>query len=283
MAGGEQTFNAPRTGYYKLEVWGAQGGTTYSSGYGGYSVGIINLTKNEKLYINIGGQGTVEFEVEILGGYNGGGKGRRVSGTGSSASGGGATHIATQSGLLSSLETNKDKIIIVAGGGGGSGNWDSGLKAGSGGGYIGANGTDANSAYDFNKYGIGGTQSSGGYSYDNNTIGIGQFGQGGFYTGNQSNGGGGGYYGGGASSEKSAGGGGGSGYIGNNILKEKVMYCYGCEESNGTTTKTISTTGTSTERDTTNCPNGYSESPISKCAKVGNGYARITYLGKKIK
>lgn len=56
-------------------------------------------------------------------------------------------------------------------------------------------------------------------------------------------------------------GGGGSRYIGNSILKDKVMYCYNCEES----TKTISTT----------CSE---EMPTSYCAKKGNSYARITLV-----
>lgn len=44
------------------------------------------------------------------------------------------------------------------------------------------------------------------------------------------------------------------------------MYCYNCEESSEESTKTISTT----------CAE---ETPTSNCAKKGNGYARITYIG----
>src|SRR5574344_1298482 len=44
--GAEQTFTSACDGYYKLETWGAQGGTANSTessigGAGGYSVGII--------------------------------------------------------------------------------------------------------------------------------------------------------------------------------------------------------------------------------------------------
>ena len=60
-------------------------------------------------------------------------------------------------------------------------------------------------------------------------------------------------------------GGGGSGYIGNSLLKDKVMYCYDCEESSEESTKTISTT----------CSE---ETPTENCAKKGNGYARITLV-----
>ena len=57
----------------------------------------------------------------------------------------------------------------------------------------------------------------------------------------------------------------GSGYIGNNLLTDKIMYCYECEESDDISTKTISTT----------CIN---KTPTSNCAKEGNGYARITLV-----
>ena len=63
----------------------------------------------------------------------------------------------------------------------------------------------------------------------------------------------------------SACGGGGSGYIGNSLLTNKVMYCYNCEESFEESTKTISTT----------CNE---ETPTGYCAKKGNGYARITLV-----
>ena len=60
--GGEQTFIAPTTGTYKLEVWGAQGGSineTYYGGYGAYSFGNIKISQNDKLYINVGGTGKI--------------------------------------------------------------------------------------------------------------------------------------------------------------------------------------------------------------------------------
>ena len=52
--GGEQTFTVPTTGTYKLETWGAQGysvNSTYFGGYGGYSVGFVQLKNNTNLYI----------------------------------------------------------------------------------------------------------------------------------------------------------------------------------------------------------------------------------------
>ena len=98
------------------------------------------------------------------------------------------------------------------------------------------------------------------------------------YTSDSTGGSGGGYYGGTSSSQHGTGSG-GSGYIGNSNLNNKSMYCYGCQEDlTNESTFTVSTTGTSSYKDTTNCPNGYSSDPISKCAKEGNGFARITLV-----
>ena len=62
-------WTVPKTGYYSLETWGAQGGdatdgtNTARGGYGAYAYGEVLLTQGEKLYINVGGQN----------GYGGGG------------------------------------------------------------------------------------------------------------------------------------------------------------------------------------------------------------------
>ena len=269
--GYEEIFTAYKNGTYKLEVWGAQGGdysTTYLGGYGGYSIGQIYLNKGDKLYINIGGSGTktVSSDSDATGGYNGGGRGASRSSYVVSTSGGGTTHIAKSSGLLSTLENNKDSILIVAGGGGGT-SYEYGPysgQGGAGGGYLGNTGTCTNSSY---KPGTGGSQSMAGTNGGGNVVnGVnrgddGAFGQGG--NGNYYSAGGGGFYGGGASNQ--SGGGGGSGYIGNSLLNNKIMYCYNCTESQETATKTVSTT----------CNE---ETPTENCAKKGNGYAKITYI-----
>ena len=50
-----QSFNVIVTGYYKLEVWGAQGGygynnaTTYAGGLGGYSIGTVKLNAGDSI------------------------------------------------------------------------------------------------------------------------------------------------------------------------------------------------------------------------------------------
>ena len=267
--GTENSFYAPFDGNYKLEVWGAQGGSyssTCNGGYGGYSTGDIQLLKNDVLYINVGGadveNGTHKAKA---GGYNGGGNAtssndRNILET----AGGGATHIAVSSGLLKTFENKKDDLLIVAaGGGGGAGNSVvMCTQGGNAGGYIGNDGTRYEEG-STNGYGTGATQSSGG-SYvigseiNSKFIGTGNFGEG---ASTVAAGGGGGYYGGGVGIYS---GGGGSGYIGNNSLSNKAMYCYNCEESNEKNTKTISTTDVS-------------EIASSQKAKQGNGYAKIIF------
>ena len=78
--GDEQTFTAPISGTYKLEIWGAQGGSydKYEGGYGGHSKGNVKLMKEDILYINNGGTGAANLGLSIMspGGYNGGGTGR---------------------------------------------------------------------------------------------------------------------------------------------------------------------------------------------------------------
>ena len=261
--GGEQTFVTPVRGVYVLETWGAQGGasnTTYIGGYGGYSIGKVVLPSDKKIYINVGGKGgtnsTANSTTGAEGGYNGGGTAKANSGVNHLyGAGGGATHIALSSGLLSTFENNQDDLLIVSGGGGG-GRWQANYAAGrygyggSGGGYIGV------TAYDIasNTSVYGGTQEG---PTEGGTKG--SFGQGGVSSAQGA--GGGGYYGGNTGGP----GGGGSGYIGNATLSEKVMYCYNCEESTEASTKTISTT----------CA---SATPTENCAKSGNGYARITLI-----
>ena len=72
-----QKFIAPYSGTYKLEAWGAQGGTTqgYLGGFGAYSYGEVWLNKGEELYIAVGGAGigATGTGQSLDGGYNGGG------------------------------------------------------------------------------------------------------------------------------------------------------------------------------------------------------------------
>lgn len=128
--GAEQTFTVPTTGYYTLEVWGAQGGgITNAGGKGGYSTVVCQLTSGSTVYIYCGGQGAARSgSTGGAGGWNGGGRGG--DGYSSEYGGGGATHIATsQIGDIttnnalftgsSSSPTARTGLLLVAGGGGG--------------------------------------------------------------------------------------------------------------------------------------------------------------------
>ena len=219
--GNVQTFTAPCSANYKLEVWGAQGGNyeSMSGGKGGYSIGNKNLNSSNNLYVCVGGTGgTYSGNTGGSAGYNGGGKGGNgyqgdyqhiIPG---GAGGGGATHIAitTNRGVLKNYINNKSEIILVAGGGGGVIVW--GDAGGIGGGTNGGNVASYGNVYSCS----GATQSSG-YSF-----GQGQDGktktQGGSYGSEGNGGGGGGWYGGptiqNMGNYSDCSGTGGSGYIG---------------------------------------------------------------------
>lgn len=276
-----QTKTITEPGYYKLEVWGAQGGDSYvegdanyRGGYGGYSQGIIKLDSETNLYVVIGGSGkrcvcqTSQTCCGENGGYNGGGKSLQYTkGSTYYGSGGGATHIAMIPGLLASLENNVDSILLVAGGGGGASNWKGDATTGynhlggDAGGISGMIGTYTRTDREYTC--TGGSQTAAGTG--THTTGNG-FGLGGYASAKYGPGSGAGFYGGGDSETSSCGG---SGYIGNSFLTNKSMYCYNCTTSNEESTKTISTT----------C---HSSSATSNCAKEGNGYAIITYLGSTL-
>ena len=144
--GSVQQITLPK-GKYKLQCWGAQGGNvtgTYAvnGSKGGYSEGVLTLTKTTTLYIFVGGQGTSytssasQTSTSVVnGGWNGGGAGRRTSlynsggidGRSFPRGGGGGTDIAlvTSAMSYSSGRTTRDSAsllsrIIVAGGGAGA-------------------------------------------------------------------------------------------------------------------------------------------------------------------
>ena len=292
----EQSLVVPTNGYYKLEVWGASGGTnsinngaiTSRGGYGGYSTGTIYLKKGKIIYINVGGKGSTNAGTNgsvVNGGYNGGAACTKDEWAMVCNTSGGATHIALKSGQLYELKDYKGEydstagvhkstdILIVAGGGGAGGievntqNGNRYTSGGSGGGYKGASGSKSSGISDPSA--PGGTQTyTNGSKFGQANNGTGWYGVSGagFYSGSGG-----------------AGGGGGSGYIGNSSLTNKIMYCYDCEESEGTETKTVSTTNTNNPlRDGINCSDGYANSPVSKCAKGEDGYAKITYIGKTL-
>ena len=267
-AGAIQSWKILTTGTYKVEVWGAQGGTnnnSYPGGFGGYSEGETDLNKGAVIYVGVGGSGG----RGVVGYNGGGGKGSYAGG------GGGASHIGLANGIITEYSSNLNALLLVAGGGGGcyKGSGYSINGYGHGGGYIGQTGYGSTT-----RWAKGGTQTSAGNNYYGN--GSGSFGQGGTYTGSytRSGGGGGGLYGGGASrayndasstdtSDKwvSGVGGGGSGYLGQ-MIRNGCMYSYNTAFiSSDVSTKTVSTPSVSSDA-------------ISRYAKEGNGYARITLV-----
>ena len=264
-------------GYYKLEVWGASGGSgsngSYAGGKGGYSYGTVHLNKGDVLYVYTGGQGNNGGTTSSIksGGYNGGG----ASGYYRAGSGGGGSDIRINS-------TSTYARVIVAGGGGGASSYTN-YTGGAGGGTSGSAGKGYSSYY-----ARGGTQTSGGAagSYTSATT---KGSSGSFYSGgaapstantnNRSGGGGGGWYGGGGGSYYSStryyyyaasGGGGGSGFVYTSTASKPSSYLLAASyQLSNASTRAGNTSFTS--------PTGTSETGHS-----GNGYAKVTYVGQSL-
>ena len=275
-----QYFTVPVDGYYKIEAWGAQGGgTNGNGGKGGYTSGLIYLTTGETLYVYVGGKGGEEEKETKTneGGWNGGGYSGKNPNV-YSFGGGGATDIRyfSETPLPNDLEWNStkglDTRIMVAGGGGGTFKVGSNSKQyiinpGAGGNLIGGTGT-GDFRYSSNNEETpnsgGGTQTRAGDAlYTASIDKRGKFGSGttSYQTG-WGGGGGGGYYG-GSTGEGKAGGGGSSyisGHKGCAAPKEKVFI------------NTSMIAGDHTMPDPEN--NG------TIVGKSGNGYAKITLIGK---
>ena len=256
----EDTMVVKVAGLYKFVLTGGKGGADLAAGggYGGNGGTTIiyrYLKPGDAVYINVGGNGgrTAEggrynnrkglgWAAYAKGGYNGGGRSSTQSSKndpdynqGQGGDGGGATSVATASGTLNTLSSNKDAVIAVAGGGAGAAGVDNVNNNGSydtnhggvGGGTSGGKGSDGRSNP--------GTQTEGGScGYAENGCGAGSFGQGGASNTYTGGGGGGGYYGGGGASfwayDKNASAAGGSGYI-----KEASITFNGVKYTNSTT------------------------------------------------
>lgn len=273
-----QPFDVIVTGYYKFEVWGAEGGYRSSqsySGKGGYSAGTIKLNAGDKLYVYTGGQGgattcSTKTSSICAGGFNGGGYRYNYPG------GGGA----------SDIRINEDSLlarVIVAGGGGSDG---ATTKIGMYGG--GTSGGAATQSY--GSYGYGGTQT--GFTTTVTALTTqpttnsssnypGGFGFGGFGV-HQSSGyagaGGGGWYGGcgsvpDGSGDDDRGGGGGSGFVytGQNVTVPSGS-TYKITSQYAMTSTTLAAGNTSFTS-----PTGASET-----GHTGNGYAKVTFVGQTL-
>lgn len=266
--GGVQSVTLP-VGTYRLEVWGAEGGTAINNygGYGGYSVGTLTLTdESTVLYIQVGGYPAPvgDDRVVVPGGYNGGGNGynRYYNDTATYGQGGGGG---------TDIRIGQDSLyarVIVAGGGGGSASNGNERAKKYGGGLDG--GCEAS---DYQAHQTPSTGST--------NVNFGTFGQGGAATtegGNYkygSGGGGGGWYGGAASNRYSDSettlrtyNGGGSGYV--YTADTATNYPSGCLLNSSYYLTEAQTIAGNTSFPS---PNGGTET-----GHEGNGYARITVL-----
>ena len=235
-----KTFTPTENGKYKIELWGAQGGslnggTPAAAGKGAYTSGEIELTTSDTLYFYVG-------QGKVTGGgatsFNGG------TGTGGANPGGGATDVRLVN--TAALTTWKDtasfysRIMVAAGGGS-----TSSPVGGHAGGLKGYNGIAVS------------TQTS---------AGTGGYGNGGFGFGGGGFGGGGGYWGGGGIASPGPGGG-GSSYISGHT---------GCVAMTaGTTTARTGTGGASCVTETTDnlCSVHYSNKIFENTLMIdGAGY-----------
>lgn len=305
----EQIYVVPRTGIYKISLWGSGGGISANytgdrrkTGQGAYVSGEIKLNKGNVLFLHVGSKGesgkkisdeqlyTAFGDASIggIGGYNGGGNGFDDPEGQAAGGGGGATDIRLISGNWDNFESLKSRIMVAAGGGGmsryykyaGSPHENAGI-AGSGGTLTG-NAAVAASKIE-NDYGRGATQTTG-YLF-----GKGQNGMICMTTLNGIGGGGSGYFG-----AKSGdcptidwvpptGAGGGSSY---------VSGCKGCNSIFSESTEdNLKFTGDATHYSGLRFSNiemksGNEKMPGKKenstmVGNIGDGYARIKYLRRK--
>ncbi|MDE5638526.1 MAG: hypothetical protein K2I47_01810, partial [Odoribacter sp.] len=173
-------------GKYKIEAWGAAGGTYNGSiraGYGGYVGGEINLAQAKSLIIFVGSR---PIGATYYGGFNGGGRGNTAYG--GSGGGGGASDIRLINAAWNNFESLKSRIIVAAGGGGASNYGTNGGYygyGGHGGGLTGGNGSFSKccNGGSFPAVATGGTQTSGGVGLGRGSDGVGAAGSGGGYYG----------------------------------------------------------------------------------------------------
>lgn len=231
--GEQDVMTVSVAGLYRFNLTGARGGADIwaNAGVGGTTTVYKYLKPGDAVYINVGGNGGrtaeggkgtsragLDWAGWAAGGYNGGGisntrSSEANSNEGQGGDGGGATSVATASGTLDTLSSNKTSIIGVAGGGGGGaatenaygGGSNPGVTGGNGGGTSGGGGSS------------GGTQTAGGACGAGGGCQAGYFGHGGKSNDYNGGGGGGGYYGGAGAGHNNynsmSSSGGGSGYV----------------------------------------------------------------------
>ncbi len=274
--GHTEEYIVNKTGYYRLEAWGAAGGkntsdlasANYAGGKGAYTKGDIYLEEGTILYINVGGRGSdAKASTIVPGGYNGGGRGDYDhSDDEAAAAGGGASDIRLVGGDWDNFDSLKSRIMVAAGGGGSA----YGLAGGYGGTLSGQN----------TKYSKGGTQTTG-YAFGKGMDGV-------FKNSNVDvGGGGGGYYGGfanssGAASTYNTSGAGGSSF---------VSGCSGCNaiDESSVSTKIVHTgqsihySGKSFSNIIMKAGNEsmptYTDASKNMTGNSENGYVKIRFIG----
>jgi prepilin-type N-terminal cleavage/methylation domain-containing protein len=287
--GDYQTFNVIKSGTYTIELWGASGGITATyptKGAGAYTKGTLSLNAGETVYIYVGQKGDTTRTWK----FNGGGYGGLQAG---SHSGGGATDIRLTSGVWDDTTSLRSRIMVSAGGGGtgGNGNYSSTGAGSYGGALTGLNGTYYSGHGDVSQYGRGGTQTAGGVAGTNMSGGTGipyagSFGKGGQNDSTSSSagagGGGGGYYGGGAGGATgSAGSGNGAG--GGSSFISGYTGCNAVDASGVHTGSPIHYSGksfTNSSMIAGNASMPTHDGTSTMIGNVGNGYAKIVYIGQ---
>ena len=154
--GQEYIIPMGQSGWYRIELWGAQGSN--NGGLGAYTSGLIWLKENTHLYFYVGKHNNT---------FNGAGDG--------ASKGGGATDVRLEGGTWNS--TLDHRIMVAAGGGGGT-------QGGAGGTILGNSGSGTGA-------GAAANSNSGSFGVGLNGTGSGSGGGGGYYGGAGSTGAGG--------------------------------------------------------------------------------------------
>ena len=129
--GSAQTWTAPYDGYYKIELWGAQGNAAtqmypsipFTMGKGAYISGVMLYKKNSNLYVNVGygGNNTMSPNQTT---FNSG------TATDEGWNGGGSTDVRISNRNWDDATSVRSRIAVAAGGGVG---WDGGIASDGGG------------------------------------------------------------------------------------------------------------------------------------------------------
>lgn len=134
-SGEVQKYVVPKDGIYKLEAWGAQGGSFAPlggvGGKGAYVKGNIELKKDTVLYIYVGQYASYASDKCYGTNPNTVFNGSRLS---TCTAGGGATDFRLEGGEWDNFDSLKSRIMVAAGGGGatygGYGGYGGGLTGG---------------------------------------------------------------------------------------------------------------------------------------------------------